>query len=167
MDAGHHTAGCWREPRWPHLAKRMLKHWIAESKVQLSGFIELHLKMLDPYVGFGDAVTRIPKINSPWGSGLKTAILKRPRSGAKRGPPRHRAAKWTEILGALQTTSPSCSRWRGGLVPDHQLDDFTSNSNIDSWNFIMEKFQGNTPWGTTNPNLSILNILKRWRFKNH
>lgn len=151
MDAGHRTAGCWREPRWLHLAKRMLKHWIVESRVQLSGFIELHLKMLDPYVGFADAVTRIPKINSPWGSGLKTAILKRPRPGAKKGPPRHWVAKWTEILGLLPTTSPSCSRWKGSPVPDHQLDDITVSPEIDCWNFVIEKFQRNSPSGTTNP----------------
>lgn len=124
--------------------------------------------MLDPYVGFADAVTRMPKINSPWGSGLKTAILKRPRSGAKKGPPRHRATKWTELLGPLPTTSPSSSRWKGGPVPDHQLGDITVNSEIDCWNFMMENFQGNTRSATTETNLSKFNIFKYyWRFKDH
>lgn len=82
-------------------------------------------------MGFGDAVTRIPKINSPWGSGLKSAILKRPRSGAGRGPPRQRRpAKWTEILGAPQTTKPIPQQvGGGGLPPGRQSRAITSSSN--------------------------------------
>lgn len=53
-----------------------------------------HLEMLDPYGGFGDAVTHIPKINSPLGVGRKPQYQRgldlEPEGG---GPPRYTVVK--------------------------------------------------------------------------
>lgn len=66
--------------------------------------------MLDPYVGFEDAVAHIPKINSPQVKGSKTAIPERPRSGAKQGPPRYTVVKGAEILAPSQMNNSFSSR---------------------------------------------------------
>lgn len=43
------------------LCQRMSESCILGCKIQPFRFTEPHLKMLDPYVGFGDAVTQISK----------------------------------------------------------------------------------------------------------
>lgn len=52
------------------------------------------------------------------GSGSKTTIPKRPRSGAKGGPPRYTAVKWAEILAPLLMSSSFSSRRTAELAPE-------------------------------------------------
>ena len=105
MDAAHCTAGCKSKSRGDCTLPKNVKKLHVEERNSRP-----HLEMLNPYAGFWGSSDSHPENKLTIGSGSKTAIPKRPRSGAKAGPPRYTVVKWAEILARLLMTSSLSSR---------------------------------------------------------